>query len=58
MPGMNGADTAPLLREACPELKICAFSAVLGEAPGWADAFLSKERIGELPPTLETLSAH
>lgn len=56
MPGMNGADTAPLLREVHPDLKICAFSAVLTEAPGWADAYLSKERIGELAPTLETLS--
>ena len=55
MPGMNGADTAPLLRAACPDLKICGFSAALIEAPPWADAFLSKERIGELPPTLGSL---
>lgn len=56
MPGMNGADTAPLLREAWPNLKICAFSAILTERPAWADVFLSKERIGELPPTLGSLT--
>ena len=57
MPEMNGADTAPMLRAACPDVKICAFSAVLTGTPVWADAFLSKERIGELPPTLGSLVA-
>ena len=56
MPGMTGADTAPLLRQACPTSRICAFSAVLDEAPPWADAFLKKERIGELPPVLDALT--
>ena len=55
MPGMSGAQTAPGLRVASPDSKICAFSAVLNETPAWADAFLSKERIGELPPVLDTL---
>ena len=55
MPGMTGADAAPLLRDACPTSKICAFSAVLDTLPPWADAFLTKERIGELPPVLDAL---
>ena len=55
MPGMSGAQTAPALRAASPDSKICAFSAVLSETPAWADAFLSKERIGELPPVIDTL---
>lgn len=55
MPGMDGAETGPLLRAACPTTKICAFSAILNDLPPWADAFLSKERIGELPPVLDDL---
>ena len=57
MPGMNGAQAAIRLRTASPESKICAFSAVLTDRPVWADAFLTKERIGELPPVLDGLAS-
>jgi two-component system cell cycle sensor histidine kinase/response regulator CckA len=56
MPGTTGAEAAPKLREASPQSKICAFSGILVDPPSWADAFLSKEKIGELPPMLEELS--
>ena len=57
MPEMNGAQAAIRLRTASPESKICAFSAVLTSKPSWADAFLTKERIGELPPILDGLAS-
>ena len=57
MPGMDGKSAAPLLRAASPESLIVVFSAVLSSSPDWADGFLSKERIGELPPLLESLSS-
>lgn len=56
MPGANGSQAAPDLRDASPNSKICAFSGILDGPPPWADAFLSKERIGELPPVLDALS--
>jgi CheY-like chemotaxis protein len=54
MPEMNGDVVAPLLRAASPGSRIFAFSAVLNESPSWADGFLSKEAIEELPPVLGT----
>ena len=56
MPGvMDGAATAKLIREATPKVKIVAFSGILQEKPEWADAFLSKERIMQVAPLLQTL---
>lgn len=55
MPGATGAEAAPKLREVSPQSKICAFSGILADLPSWADAFLSKDRIGELPPILDEL---
>ena len=55
MPGAMGDEVAALLREVSPHSKICAFSGILDRPPGWADAFLSKSKIGELPPTVEEL---
>jgi CheY-like chemotaxis protein len=52
MPEMNGDVAAPLLRAASPGSRIFAFSAVLNESPEWADGYLSKEAIGDLPPVL------
>jgi PAS domain S-box-containing protein len=52
MPEMNGDVAAPLLRAASPGSRIFAFSAVLNESPSWADGFLSKEAIEDLPPVL------
>jgi hypothetical protein len=35
-----------------PGSRIVAFSAVLSETPEWADAYLNKDRIGEVVPLL------
>jgi hypothetical protein len=32
-----------------------AFSAILDQQPAWADAYLNKERIGDMVPLLQTL---
>lgn len=55
MPGMTGEQTAVLLRKILPEARIVAFSAVLDAKPPWADAYLNKERIGEIAPLLARL---
>jgi DNA-binding NarL/FixJ family response regulator len=55
MPRMNGAVAAPLIRKAAPGTRIVAFSAILDSKPAWADAFLNKDRIGDVAPLLGTL---
>ncbi len=55
MPRLNGEATAELLRALLPQVKIVAFSAVLQDQPGWADAFLNKNRIADVAPLLTTL---
>jgi CheY-like chemotaxis protein len=55
MPGMMGDKTAEVLRSLVPEVRIVAFSAVLQEKPAWADAYLNKDRIGEIAPLLAKL---
>jgi two-component system, NarL family, invasion response regulator UvrY len=52
MPGMYGDETAKALREVAPSSQIVAFSAVLDKKPGWADAFVTKDHIGEMIPLL------
>ncbi len=52
MPLMNGATTAALIHEACPNTRVVAFSAFLEERPEWADAFLNKDRIAEIVPLI------
>ena len=54
MPRLDGEGTAEILRTITPESKIVAFSAALEEQPSWADAFLNKERVGELAPLLQS----
>src|SRR5918999_159226 len=49
MPRMNGEQTATILREIAPEVRIVAFSSFLTHKPEWADAFLNKECISDLP---------
>jgi len=46
MPGMDGSEVAPKIREMYPDARIVAFSAALDEKPGWADDFYPK---GDLP---------
>ena len=55
MPGMNGEETARMMRTIAPEARIVAFSAVLDEKPEWSDSYLNKERVSEVIPLLERL---
>lgn len=55
MPHMNGETTAEVLRALVPGMRIVAFSGVLEEKPDWADAYLNKERIGDVAPLLVAL---
>jgi CheY-like chemotaxis protein len=55
MPGMNGEETAKLMRTIAPEARIVAFSAILDEKPEWSDSYLNKERVSEVIPLLERL---
>lgn len=54
LPRLDGEGAAEILRTITPESRIVAFSAILDEQPGWADAYLNKERISELMPLLRT----
>ena len=55
MPGMNGDGVAGLIRKMSPGSRIVAFSALLTDKPEWADAYLNKDRIGEIAPFLQAL---
>lgn len=52
LPRLDGEGAAEILRAVTPQSKIVAFSAFLEQRPTWADAFLNKQRIGELMPLL------
>ncbi len=55
LPRLDGEGAAEILRTITPDSKIVAFSAILDRQPPWADAYLNKERIGDLAPLLGTL---
>lgn len=55
LPRLDGEGAAEILRTLTPDSKIVAFSAILDRQPAWADAYLNKERIGDLAPLLGTL---
>jgi CheY-like chemotaxis protein len=55
LPRLDGEGAAEILRTITPESKIVAFSAILERQPEWADAFLNKDRVGELMPLLKRL---
>ena len=57
MPLMTGTAAATTLRAVSPTTRIVAFSGVLESKPTWADAYLNKERIGDISPLLATLVA-
>jgi CheY-like chemotaxis protein len=56
MPGQDGATTAECLRALLSDVRIVAFSAALTSKPYWADAFLTKDRLGELTPLVHLLA--
>lgn len=49
MPRMNGEAVARILRLISPGVRIILLSAVIHEAPEWADAYLEKSQIDSLP---------
>lgn len=55
MPRMNGEAAADRIRQAVPDSRIVAFSALLQSKPAWADAYLNKDRISEIAPLVERL---
>jgi DNA-binding NarL/FixJ family response regulator len=55
MPYQDGAATAAVLRERCPEARIVAFSGVLESKPEWADAYLRKTEVEDLTDVVITL---
>lgn len=55
MPKLDGTETAKFLRAVSPKSKIVAFSGIVTEAPGWADAFLRKEGLGEFVALIQSL---
>ncbi len=55
MPRWDGSKAAEFIREHCPQAKIVAFSAVLTDAPDWADTFLVKNDITRLLPLCEEM---
>jgi two-component system cell cycle sensor histidine kinase/response regulator CckA len=55
MPGIDGQGIASALRAMFPEIKIILFSGTLEETPAWADEFVQKFRIAELPSVVRKL---
>ncbi|MFN2390043.1 MAG: response regulator transcription factor [Actinomycetota bacterium] len=54
LPRLDGQGAAEILRAVTPQSRIVAFSAILHSQPEWADAYLNKERIGEMMPLLRS----
>ena len=55
MPHLDGQYTAELIREVAPEATIIALSAYLDAKPEWADCFIEKHQLHELPNALINL---
>lgn len=55
MPNLDGRFAAELIREAAPDATIVALSAFLDSKPEWADAFIEKHQLHELPDALTRL---
>ena len=55
MPHLNGQYTAELIREVAPRATIIALSAFLDSKPEWADAFIEKHQLHDLPEVLINL---
>ena len=57
MPQITGEAAAGAIREVAPQSKIITLSAYLVSKPDWADAFLDKSHMEELPELLTGLLA-
>jgi YesN/AraC family two-component response regulator len=55
MPGLSAEQTANVLRQVAPEARIVVFSGYLEIEPAWADAYMSKDQISELPDLVRSL---
>lgn len=49
MPGADGETTGRQLRRVAPDATVIAFSAFLVNKPYWADRYLAKQDVSELP---------
>lgn len=56
MPGLSAEQTANVLRHIAPESRIVVFSGYLEDEPKWADAYMSKDQIAELPALVRKLA--
>ena len=56
MPGPVGAEAAENLRSAAPKARVIAFGALIQSRPDWADGFLCKVDLLELPELLRSMS--
>lgn len=56
MPGMSGDIVAAAVRENSPATKILVFTAILQEAPDWADSYLTKLDITQLLDRIRSLA--
>src|SRR5687767_13069371 len=52
MPEADGETTGRHLRRVAPDAMLIAFSAFLVRTPYWADTYLAKEHVSELPQLL------
>jgi len=57
MPGLSAEQTANVLRHVAPEARIVVFSGYLESEPTWADAYMSKDQISELPDLVRDIEA-
>jgi CheY-like chemotaxis protein len=55
MPLLTGDLALEHIREIRPNAKVVVLSATLGEPPEWADVFLPKDRLVDLPDVLDRL---
>jgi CheY-like chemotaxis protein len=57
MPGLSAEQTANVLRHVAPEARIVVFSGYLESEPTWADAYMSKDQISDLPDLVRNIEA-
>ena len=55
MPLLTGDLALEHIRDIRPDVKVVVISATLGEPPDWADVFLPKDRLVDLPDVLDEL---